>query len=600
MNSLTSNKLDNIINIHSNMLSVKELLNLVNYPINEIYIDKFWDNIENDKWIYIDTEMLKYIGYSDNNIRIGKQKFVNLLNNNFEENIDYKSLFTKDFSMYLVRYKEDNKLDVGNKTKHLIVSPDCFKQTLMLLRTEKSKEIKKYYIELEKIFKFYLQYQSKYQELKNLETIKELENKDKELEETKREYKKFIVNQSNKVITLEKDEYIYGTTNNLNALSNINKFGKSKNLISRLSNFNINSLDENDFYHFLAVKCYNSTVLESLIHALLKPFNYKNELYQLHSVPLTKIVNKICTEYNNLTDFVNYYIENEYQNDLTLDVIIPKPLTIEELRNIKNNIEDDIEDDIEESEESKDNIYRIAVEDNIHIYKGVKLYNCPRCYTFTTVSRNIMLGHLSRVTKCLENKDHDSNNFDIEESIKKNNIKLYPCTKCNKITFSTPAKLKRHQYSLTPCTENFRCEYCNLDFRIENDLKAHQNRISCLKHEQQSKNESEENIDEFDKINKVHIINGMEFYKCNLCGLLFKSKQNLKSHLNRKIKCNDLHVCQLCNRKFHSIENLRKHERNSTECDKNIFKCGNCNKYFNTNKSLNKHIKLNNCIKNKY
>ena len=600
MNSLTSNKLDNIINIHSNMLSVKELLNLVNYPINEIYIDKFWDNIENDKWIYIDTEMLKYIGYSDNNIRIGKQKFVNLLNNNFEENIDYKSLFTKDFSMYLVRYKEDNKLDVGNKTKHLIVSPDCFKQTLMLLRTEKSKEIKKYYIELEKIFKFYLQYQSKYQELKNLETIKELENKDKELEETKREYKKFIVNQSNKVITLEKDEYIYGTTNNLNALSNINKFGKSKNLISRLSNFNINSLDENDFYHFLAVKCYNSTVLESLIHALLKPFNYKNELYQLHSVPLTKIVNKICTEYNNLTDFVNYYIENEYQNDLTLDVIIPKPLTIEELRNIKNNIEDDIEDDIEESEESKDNIYRIAVEDNIHIYKGVKLYNCPRCYTFTTVSRNIMLGHLSRVTKCLENKDHDPNNFDIEESIKKNNIKLYPCTKCNKITFSTPAKLKRHQYSLTPCTENFRCEYCNLDFRIENDLKAHQNRISCLKHEQQSKNESEENIDEFDKINKVHIINGMEFYKCNLCGLLFKSKQNLKSHLNRKIKCNDLHVCQLCNRKFHSIENLRKHERNSTECDKNIFKCGNCNKYFNTNKSLNKHIKLNNCIKNKY
>jgi uncharacterized C2H2 Zn-finger protein len=211
-----------------------------------------------------------------------------------------------------------------------------------------------------------------------------------------------------------------------------------------------------------------------------------------------------------------------------------------------------------------------------------------------------MLGHLSRVTKCLENKDHDPNNFDIEESIKKNNIKLYPCTKCNKITFSTPAKLKRHQYSLTPCTENFRCEYCNLDFRIENDLKAHQNRISCLKHEQQSKNESEENIDEFDKINKVHIINGMEFYKCNLCGLLFKSKQNLKSHLNRKIKCNDLHVCQLCNRKFHSIENLRKHERNSTECDKNIFKCGNCNKYFNTNKSLNKHIKLNNCIKNKY
>ena len=600
---LTIENLTSIINTNAELLTVKELLNKLNYNYNELYVDKFWDYIENDKWIYIDNEMLLWIGYSDNEIKFGKQNYIKILSGNFEENIDYKLMYSKEFneiSKCLLDHLESTASNSHNKTKHLVVTSDCFKQSLMMLRTEKSKEIKKYYIELEKIFKFYLQYQSKYQELKNLETIKELENKDKELEETKREYKKFIVNQSNKVITLEKDEYIYGTTNNLNALSNINKFGKSKNLISRLSNFNINSLDENDFYHFLAVKCYNSTVLESLIHALLKPFNYKNELYQLHSVPLTKIVNKICTEYNNLTDFVNYYIENEYQNDLTLDVKIPTPLTIEELRNIKNDIEDDIEDDIEESEESKDNIYRIAVEDNIHIYKGVKLYNCPRCYTFTTVSRNIMLGHLSRVTKCIENKDYDPNNFDIEESIKKNNIKLYPCTKCNKITFSTPAKLKRHQYSLTPCTENFRCEYCNLDFRIENDLKAHQNRISCLKHEQQSKNESEENIDEFDKINKVHIINGMEFYKCNLCGLLFKSKQNLKSHLNRKIKCNDLHVCQLCNRKFHSIENLRKHERNSTECDKNIFKCGNCNKYFNTNKSLNKHIKLNNCIKNKY
>jgi phage anti-repressor protein len=605
--SLTIGNLTSIINTNEELLSVKELLNKLEYNYNELYVDKFWDNIENDKWIYIDNNMLIWMGYAELDINSSKRKYLDILKDNFEEIIDYRLINNKEFiqnTKCQFWHLENKELNSHNKTKHLIVSPDCFKQTLMLLRTEKSKEIKKYYIELEKIFKFYLQYQSKYQELKNLETIKELENKDKELEETKREYNKFIVNQSNKVITLEKDEYIYGTTNNLNALSNINKFGKSKNLISRLSNFNINSLDENDFYHFLAVKCYNSTVLESLIHALLKPFNYKNELYQLHSVPLTKIVNKICTEYNNLTDFVNYYIENEYQNDLSLEVKIPKPLSIEELRNIKNDIEVDNKND-DSDEETDDNIYRMAIEDNIHIYKGVKLYNCPRCYTFTTVSRNIMLGHLSRVTKCIENKNHSSDNFDIEENIKINNIKLYPCTKCNKITFSTPAKLKRHQYSLTPCTENFKCEYCNLDFRIENDLKAHQNRISCLKHQQKSKTDSEnmENINDIDSIDflsKVYIINGMKFYKCNLCELMFKSKQNLKSHLNRKIKCNDLHICKLCNRKFHSIENLRKHERNSTECDKNIFKCGNCNKYFNTNKSLNAHIKLNNCIKNKY
>jgi hypothetical protein len=49
----------------------------------------------------------------------------------------------------------------------------------MLLKTNKSKEIKKYYIELERIFKFYLDYQNQYknQELENKDNIiEQLEN----------------------------------------------------------------------------------------------------------------------------------------------------------------------------------------------------------------------------------------------------------------------------------------------------------------------------------------------------------------------------------------------------------------------------------------
>jgi len=82
--------------------------------------------------------MLKWIGYSNNNIRIGKQKYVNILNDNFNENIDFKSSYDMNFSMYPVRYIEntmDHSMDItnlGNKTKHLIVSPDCFKESLML------------------------------------------------------------------------------------------------------------------------------------------------------------------------------------------------------------------------------------------------------------------------------------------------------------------------------------------------------------------------------------------------------------------------------------------------------------------------------------
>lgn len=594
MDTLTLDNISSLININNNILTVKELLNTLGYPLNELYIDKFWDNLTNDKWIYIDNDMLKYIGYSENTIK-AKQNYLNIISSNFEENTEYKSIFSKELqedSKYLMRYLGNVGINGHNKTKHLIVSPDCFKQSLMLLRTEKAKEIRKYYLELEKVFKFYLQYQAKYQELQNSKITKELE-------ETKKEYKKFVVLQSDKIVPLSKEEYVYATTNLLNAMSNINKIGKSKNLVTRLSNFNINALDENQFYHFIAYKCNDSTILESLIHSLLKPFNYKNELFQLHSVPLTKIVNKICTEYNKLTDLVNDYIENDYQNDLKLDIKIPTPLTVEELKNIKNDVYDS--DDIEFTNVADVDVDKLAIEDHIYIYKGVKLYNCPRCKDFTCKERNTLLGHISRVNRCEENKDVDNKTLDVEELIKKNNIKLYPCKKCNKITFSTPAKLKRHEYSLTPCTEIFRCEPCNLDFRIEVDLNAHKNRITCLDNKYNPNNNVSKDVNEdLDPLNKIYVINGVNFYKCNLCNVPFKTKQSLKYHLNKKIKCNEMHYCNLCNKQFHTIENLRKHERNSTECDKDIFKCENCNKTFTSNKNLKKHVSLNTCVKDKY
>jgi hypothetical protein len=593
--SLVIENISNNIDINNDIFTIKELLKVINYEFNELYIDKFWENITDDKWIYIDNEILLWIGYNSEESKQNKQNYIKLLKENFEEISDYNLLNTNSFNNFLsMSNLHLENINTHNKVKHLIISPDCFKQSLMILRTNKSKEIRKYYTELEKIFKFYLQYQSKYQELKNLKVNEELEEVKSNLENKENEFKRFIINQSNKLIKLEKDEYVYGSTNHLNALSNITKFGKSKNVTRRLCNFNINALDENEFYYFLIKKCYDSNTLESLIHSLLKPFNYKNELFQLHSTPLLKIVNKICFEYNKLTDLVNEYIENEFQDDLNLEVKIPKPLTGDEIKNIKQNIE--IESGDEDDEETDINIERIAIEDNIHIYKGIKLYNCPRCKIFTCKERNTMLNHISRSTKCEENKD--ASEINIEELIKKNNIKFYPCEKCNKMTFSTPAKLRRHQYSLTPCTEVFRCEPCNLDFRIEVDLNAHKNRIGCLSNRNIEETKDEEvNTQDSGDPPKVNIINGMEFYKCNLCDLLFKSKQNLNSHLNRKIKCNELHVCKLCNKKFHSIENLRKHEKKSTDCDKNIFKCKNCNKIVMTNKSLKNHIKLNNCIK---
>jgi hypothetical protein len=47
-----------------NQLSVTEFIAEQGFEIDQLYVDKFWDNISDDKWIYVGNEMLEWIGYS--------------------------------------------------------------------------------------------------------------------------------------------------------------------------------------------------------------------------------------------------------------------------------------------------------------------------------------------------------------------------------------------------------------------------------------------------------------------------------------------------------------------------------------------------------
>ncbi len=149
--SLSTDNMTNLIDINNEMLSVKDILKVVNYNIGNIYIDKFWDSIQYNKWIYIDNDMLLWMGYNCEELKDNKKKYIKLLHNNFEEVNDYKLINNKEFleiSKCPLRSLENININTHNKTQHLIVSPDCFKESLMLLRTEKSKNIKKYYVEI--------------------------------------------------------------------------------------------------------------------------------------------------------------------------------------------------------------------------------------------------------------------------------------------------------------------------------------------------------------------------------------------------------------------------------------------------------------------
>lgn len=300
MNQIQIN--NSLINIKEPILTIKELLNKLNYEYNDIFIDKFWQNIKDDIWLYIDEDMLKYIGYIRSENKKNKQDYLNLLKENFEYNIDYKLMFSKEFHDFSKCHNltlRNNIKNEHNKVKHLIVSPDCFKQSLMLLKTKKSKEIKKYYIELEKIFKFYLEYQNEYRK-------KELTNIQKTLENT-------IINTKldNHKYLIEKFKFkqcIYVIEVNINDL-NLIKIGSTKNINERI-------LAMNSAY---SCKCVLLDIYECetnfreieqfiLSNKEVKENLYKEPINNITPKEIVKLSN--IFNYNQLIDIIKQAIKN--------------------------------------------------------------------------------------------------------------------------------------------------------------------------------------------------------------------------------------------------------------------------------------------------
>jgi len=317
----------NIIDINSKLLTIKELLKHVNYDINSIYIDQFWDNIEHDKWIYIDNELILWLDYKD--IKRGKEFIIRILKQYFKESDDYKLLNNSEFvledfcsTLKVEQNINEEKRGAHNK-QYIIVSPDCFKELCMHVGTSRSKEIKKYYIELEKIFKFYLQYQAKYQELENKKIQEELENKDKELTEEKKKNIKHTFRLIQERL-LELNEYIYIAASKNSAELNRFKIGMTKYIDTRISNYNTGRSDDDEFYYIYIMKCYDCESLEKIIFSRLSHFQYidrhgkkGNEMYQIHYDTLIQIFKEFEQfEFNNSKNLNILYTEyyDTYQN----------------------------------------------------------------------------------------------------------------------------------------------------------------------------------------------------------------------------------------------------------------------------------------------
>jgi phage anti-repressor protein len=322
-----------------NCLPVVDFIHETAYPIDTFMIDRFWNTINDDQLIYVDDELIKWMGYSCEELRTRKRDFMKLLKEVNEgsdyfhySNDDYKEFLTcaiAHVNIYPPACEGHNAV----KTKHLLLSPDTLKSTMMKVSTSRGDQVRKYYIDLEKLFKIYVKYQSEYEkreisnesEYKNREIAKELELAKKETESANQQIviaqnqlaaKTTYINNIKSLIEntrpLSFKEYVYIATTDFYSTRNQFKLGKATNLKSRLSAYNTGRPEGDRYYYTYIWPTADSALLEKKITTHLRQWQdaKDREMYVINYDWLYLFTRQVCEHDRVEIEMINELVAN--------------------------------------------------------------------------------------------------------------------------------------------------------------------------------------------------------------------------------------------------------------------------------------------------
>jgi phage anti-repressor protein len=243
------------------MKSFKEFL-LEYSTINKIFIEDFYEIIRED-YFDLSDKFLVNLNNLQSWLHISsRQDFHNTVKNSYIKNKDY--IITKN-----------NKKGIGkNNEKIYMLTPDCAKMILQSTKSKKGVEVRKYFIEIEKML-------YKYKDI----IIKELNN---EIDKLKENQKPKI---SNKKLKL----YIFQA---LNTDVTLYKIGKTKNIKNRLKGYNSNLA--NDLKIVREFETDNIDLVEKCVKILMKHAQYRKykEIYEVDIDIIEKLMKQCDANIN--------------------------------------------------------------------------------------------------------------------------------------------------------------------------------------------------------------------------------------------------------------------------------------------------------------
>jgi len=120
---------------NTEMLSVIDFINITNFPIDNLFIDKFWATLQEDKLIYVTDEIIQWMGFNAKQNYNRKKDFLQLLSNNSIAYIEYNN---KEYSEFIrsVRtnlrniYPEVLNVKNASKLDHILLTSDSLQRTI--------------------------------------------------------------------------------------------------------------------------------------------------------------------------------------------------------------------------------------------------------------------------------------------------------------------------------------------------------------------------------------------------------------------------------------------------------------------------------------
>ena len=350
------------------LMTVMEWVIATNYPIDRLYLDKFWYSLQEGQLIYVDDELIRWMGYESARCCDRKPKFMKLLAaTQMRRDVDYFEYSNDEYATFLSDHAKNDKnsvrpigrtefyppVDQSNgkgMTKHLLLTADCLRGVMMCLSTAKAGEIRAYYIALEKLFRAYITYQNNHREAEQNAAMLALARENvaremalaqenvtretalaQELETTKISASAIAQELANtKVVADElfkaklfgdKAEVVYIMTSNTYADQGLFKVGRTKTPRSRTVQLNSGRTEGDRLFVVNEFKTGSSTQLEVRVHYLLRNFRDTNQREFFH-IPY-KILYDVMVDFSNDLDVEEEKVNTIVQRLYDLQKVSP-------------------------------------------------------------------------------------------------------------------------------------------------------------------------------------------------------------------------------------------------------------------------------------